>query len=525
MQQVKCWQATIFTFETQTAYHQPFLDCIITATFVGPDNQKIIREAYWDGDNFYRISFAPIAVGTWNYCLKAREDSGLNGVTGQVECLPYDGELAIYRHGFLRVSDDHRYFTYADKTPFFWLGDTHWEFAYKERFDESNHPAMDSMFKGMVNRRIAQGYTIYQSNLRSDAIMGGETYYWTQHNLPNIAFYQNELDRRMYYLADHGMVNALGFAWFMSIEDDIEKNKNLARYIIARYGALPIIWTLAGEVGGYDADKKNMYIDGWREVALYIQELDSYHHLRTAHYTNERPFASYYQREAWFNFTLNQAGHGDYVVRVEDYKDFLKQYGDKPFVEGECFYEFCSTLEENGVRLCTDAMLRRVAYMTIQVGGCGYTYGAQGIWDNVWEKGQRNTMALFNRYDIPWYEAIDGIGGYQMGYMRRFYEEQKFWELYPYEQTSDASGNPFGKKMPFVTSTKDKQRYVLYYSEATRKSGVLQGLDNTLYLMRWFNPRTGLYEDNIETIKIENKTFTIPMKPDENDWCLIVYKK
>ena len=64
-------------------------------------------------------------------------------------------------------------------------------------------------------------------------------------------------------------------------------------------------------------------------------------------------------------------------------------------------------------------MLRRVAYMSIQAGGCGYTYGAQGIWDVVWEKGRPNPMALFNRFDITWAEAIDGPGGEQMGYMPR----------------------------------------------------------------------------------------------------------
>lgn len=525
MREIERYRARILTFESKKDYADPFLDCIVTAAFTAPSGKQIVREAYWDGGRIYRVSFAPTETGVWDYALDAPEDSGLDGLTGQLTCVPYTGDLAIYKHGFLKVSADRRYFTYADDTPFFWLGDTHWEFCYKERWDTSNHPAMDSMFKGMIDRRKEQGYTVYQTNLRSDALMGGDKYYWTGEGLPNVEFYRNELDRRMQYLADQGIVNALGFAWFMSIENNMEKYKNLARYIIARYGALPMVWTLAGEVGGYDKGRQSFYVDEWRKVALYVREMDGYHHLMTAHYTNERPFASYYQDEEWMDFTLNQAGHGDFVVSADDYKAFLKEHGDKPFVEGEALYEYCSTLEENGTRLCTDAMLRRVAYLTMQAGGCGYTYGAQGIWDTVWEKGQENAMSVFNRFDVTWAEAIDGPGGAQMGYMRKFYEKQRFYELYPYRSGQDTVGDPFGKKMPLVTVTADRTRWVLYYPEATRKSGDLKGFHPGTYVMRWFNPRSGEYETEACEFAVSGDTWRIPVKPDANDWCLVVEEK
>ena len=106
---------------------------------------------------------------------------------------------------------------------------------------------------------------------------------------------------------------------------------------------------------------------------MEIEVRDGYGHLATAHYTNERPFADYYQDEPWMDFTLNQAGHGDYLIKTSDYFDYLAAHDDKPFVEGEALYEFCSTLEEMGTRLCTADMLRRVAYICMQAGGAGYT--------------------------------------------------------------------------------------------------------------------------------------------------------
>ena len=192
-------------------------------------------------------------------------------------------------------------------------------------------------------------------------------------------------------------------------------------------------------------------------------------------------------------------------------------------MEGEAFYEFCSTLEENGTRLCTDAMVRRVAYLTVQAGGCGYTYGAQGIWDVVWEKGQENKMSLFNRFDVTWAQAIDGPGGMQMGLMRKFYEEQRFWELYPYQTGKDAVGDPFGKKMPLITVTKDGGRWVLYYPEATRKSGDIH-MSSGKYVMQWFDPRNGIYKEPQE-FEVRQDTWRLPAKPDLQDWCLVVKRE
>lgn len=314
------WRPVILTFESACSFDNPFLDVEIWAEFTGPSGRVIRREAYWDGERIYRVSSAPTELGAWSYVIEAPEQTGLNGRTGNVEAVPYTGDLDLYRHGFIRVADDSRMFAYSDGTPFFWLGDTHWEFAYRESWDTSNHPGMTSQFRGMVDLRAEQGFTVYQTNLRSD--MGAGDRYWIDggmakgvEDVPNVAFYQRELDRRMAYIADAGLVNALGQAWAFAIlgEHAVEHQKHLARYLVARYGAYPMVWTLAGEVAGYRKEGRAAMIDGWREVALEIEARDGYGHLATAHYTNERPFADYYQDEPWMDFTLNQAGHGDYI--------------------------------------------------------------------------------------------------------------------------------------------------------------------------------------------------------------------
>lgn len=532
--QTQTWRQVIIPFEIQCDYENPFLDVSITAVFTGPGGQKISREAYWDGGRSYKLSFAPTAAGLWSYEIQAPENTGVNGQTGTIHCDPYTGELPIYRHGFLKVDPSGRFLTYNDGAPFFWLGDTHWAFAYGERFDESNHPGMDSMFRGMADLRAAQGYNVYQTNLRSDPDWGGRkgSCYWVDGHLgtlPDVAFYQNELDRRMFYLADLGFVNALGLAWFMSIIDRVDLWKNMARYIIARYGALPMIWTLAGEVAGYAPEPaRSSFIDQWREVALTIEKLDGYGALQTAHYDNHRPFSDYYYDEGWFDFTLNQAGHGDFPVSARDFYTYRQEHPAKPFIEGECFYEYCSTLEENGSRLCDDGMVRRVAYTAIQCGACGYTYGAQGIWDNVWEPGT-GAFDVFNRFGIPWYTAVDGVGAVQMGYMRSFYEQNHFEEMLP---MAVAAISPFGVSSdtdnyptmfdPLATANQSRSRVIIYYNEHTRGGCRIDSLPEKEYTALWFNPRTNEYTTAMEAVIPKDGCIDAPARPDRFDWLLVL---
>ncbi|MCF0110533.1 MAG: DUF4038 domain-containing protein [Erysipelotrichaceae bacterium] len=494
----------------------PVWETVITATFVSPSEKEIVREAYWDGENHFKVAYMTDEEGTWTYTVRHG-----NAVvqSGSIECVPYTGNLDLYRHGFIRVSENGKYFTYADGTPFVWLGDTHWEFAYRETWD-SNYPKMDSMFMGMADKRVAQGFNVYQTNLRADTMFGGRDHYFDG-DKPNVAFYQNELDRRMQYLADCGLINAIGLTWHMDADDGIDHLKQLARYIVNRYGSLPLVYTLVGEVAGYDPEKRQKRIDTFNELAKYIERIDPYHHLKTAHYTNERPFASYYQDEPWHSFTLNQAGHGDYIISVNDYTEYLEQYGNKPFVEGEAMYEFVSTLEEMGSRLCTADLVRRVAYTTMQVGGAGYTYGAQGIWDCVLEKGkQHSRVNIFNRFDVTWYEAVEGEGATQMGYLKEFYLKQKFWQLHHYKTAQES--NLFNKKSPLVLVNDDNSKAILYYFDGCRKQMTMP-LANGTYQVTKFDPRTNAYMRK-EDVSVQTGEWMTPKK-EENDDYLVVLEK
>lgn len=535
---IQQWCCGEITFQDPAGSHD--VVCGISAEFTAPSGRVIRREAFWDGEDVYKLRFAPTELGSWNYRV-----TGLStgDAVGAVNCVPYTGELPVYRHGFLKVGPRGKYLCHDDGTPFFWLGDTHWGIIHDERFNDSNDPRFESQFKSIVDRRAEQHFNVYQCNFHASmpgSRWRGQTPYFTKTEAgwePNLELLQNNVDPKLAYLAEKGFQIAIGYTWGASIlqPDAVEYYKMAARYLMARYGAYPVIWTLAGESGGYDNANRDRYIEGWREVALEVERLDDYGHLQTTHYTNERPFADYYQNESWYDFTLHQAGHGDYPIDRRPFRAHRKKYPNKPFVEGESMYENVLTLEPNGRRRATPLIMRRVAYLAIQCGGCGYTYGCQGMWFLQWDEPEPGSEKAGFGSSEPWYKGIDYPGAYQLGYMKDFYESIGWHRLSPLD--ADAMARPSGDRvgitltsddlealfMPSVSADEDMSTVVAYFAENNNRQPVsLCNLPYKCYKAQWFSPEAGEYTLIDDNIVPENGAWTSPLKPFEDDAVLLL---
>jgi hypothetical protein len=357
----------------------------------------------------------------------------------------------------------------------------------------------------MVDRRVKQGFTVYQTNLMM-VEWGGGSSYWKDGRLYeeiDVGFFQTTVDPRMAYIADQGLVNALGLGWYRLVDANLTAVKRFARYIVARYGSYPMVWTLGGEVAGYDPLRRQARIDDWREVALTIQAADGYNQPRTAHATAERPIAPYYQGEEWLTLTLNQLGHGDFDMQAYHYRDHLAARPGTPLVEGESMYEGMTSVEYVGRRRVTDTMVRHVAYRAIQSGCCGYTYGAQGCWNAAWTRDDSATTWG----DMPWDEGIDLSGAEHMGHLRRFYEDVGWSDLSP-------NTDIFSSESVFNATIYETYRNG--EGEAT-----LSLLNNVPYTFRWFDTRTGVFTTAAERAQPRHGSLPVPAKPDDRDWVLL----
>ncbi|MCD7819046.1 MAG: DUF4038 domain-containing protein [Lachnospiraceae bacterium] len=499
--QAEQWRTVDISITTKKKYSSPFEDVDVTGVFTGLDGQQLRLLAFWDGDGTWVLRFAPTVLGTW-VCEVNSTDSENSDFTGTVtvECVPYTGSLAMYQHGFLRVSEDKDYLEHADGTPFFWLGDTHWTFVTEERFDESNCPEYESQFKACVDKRVQQKFTVYQCNFRDgkkDGYFGRnlnlmqETDKAGRHGfIPNIKEFQENVDKKMQYLADQGLLIAVGYAWGYDMPvGGVERYKRMAKYTAARYGAYPVAWTLAGELPGYMGDLEEI-TRLWNDVAKECERWDAYGSLQSTHLACDRPFPKIYENESWFDFAMSQAGHGDFDMAQTMYSEFKQMYAGHPVLESEGNYEGAASNEYSS-RPITDAMMRRLAYLIMQSGGCGYTYGSLGVWELQWEKG----VGGIGWGDMAWWDGLNLPGVDQLTIFRDFYESVGWSRLKPLPKEKAETKSFFmeatNRSQIYFTGDADMRTIVGYMSETSMRSFVLRELTAGEYRIWEMDPATG----------------------------------
>jgi len=511
------WQAFEIALKTDRHYDNPFIDVDVTAVFTGPDGRCIKRLAFWDGEGTWKVRVALTAAGMWKYEISASDGNGDFDASGNIECVPYEGDKDIYKHGFLRVGPQGRYLIYDDGTPFFWLGDTHWTFVTEEKWDESNCPKYESQFRACVDKRVAQRFTVYQSNFRDgkDFHMFGryDAYLIDTDNglLPDLELLKKNVDPKMQYIADAGLVNAIGWSWGAAIcrEGMVERYKLLVKYLIARYGAYPVVWTLAGELPGYFPGTKQEMTDKWREIAIETEKWDSYGNLQSVHQAAGLPFTDIYMGEKWYDIAMTQAAHGDFDIWGGNYREYKERFPRMPIIESEGLYEGADS-NEGMSRVITDKMMRNLAYAAMQNGCCGYTYGCNGVWELQWEAG----VGGIGWGDMAWWDGLELPGADQLMYMREMYESVGWHKLRPVQHLVDQNiFIPALKKRDeaYFTADDEMTTVVGYFAPTSMKACTVHGLAAKSYTARWFDPETGSYTLITDDARPDNGAWSLPM--------------
>lgn len=532
------WQAIEITLTSSVTYQDPFQDVDVTATFTGPDNKTITRPAFWDGGSTWKIRFAPTQVGMWTMTTTSTDpkNRGLNHVIKTVQCAPYSGKLEIYKHGFLKVSDNGRYLVYADGTPFFYLGDTHWILSH-ERFNTSNAPGIASQFKYTVDKRVNQGFTVFQSEpgwqaksaqirINEDQRTDEEADADFKHGFTSadLAGFAN-LDRKFKYIADRGLVHANAeICW---VGDPAQfpiftepYMARLARYWVARYGAYPVIWTIAQEIDknhykAYDATT----IKKWFAAAQSTANNDAYKQPIMPHMENTDHTTA---ANSWWS---NKPYHSGWAVQWQGEladtsiaKDFWNASPAKPSVLYESAYDHFWTDSRGALG---------AAYKAFQYGMYGYGYGANGIWNDIYSKA--NDPGDFGTaYEMPahyfwWRDGADLRTGDQLSYFKHFYTSLEWWKLIPH--FNDSAWGSFADASRSLLSSNGQDTYVVFFFGSGTSTGTLKQMENhATYLAEWFNPRDGKYK-NIERFTPKDSQWVIPSRPTAEDWILLVRRK
>ncbi|WP_370095528.1 DUF4038 domain-containing protein [Winogradskyella sp.] len=536
---VEKWNVVEIELTSLVTYTDPFNDVDVSASFSGPNGVTIVRPAFWDGGQSWKIRFAPTEIGSWSMITLSTNvlDNGLHNISKSIQCNAYTGPHEIYQKGFLKIDSSNRYFVYDDGSPFFYLGDTHWTFIH-ERFDTSNKPGVPSQFKYTLDKRVSQGFTVYQTEAIQHPHSGGHTAsdeephcnFRDGFDNNDLAGFEN-IDKKFKYIADNGLVNAnSSLVWvtdpkdYATVYSEAYLSK-LSKYWVARYGAYPVLWTIAQEVDNdYYGSFNSTIMDKWYSVAQAIEDNDAYEHPLSAHMEdsegangNNHTLASTssWGSKSYHDWWAMQWQGFDGVELEETYiaKDFWNNTPTKPTILYEPPYDGFWT-DTKGAR--------GAAYKAFQYGMYGYGYGANGIWNDLYAIGDYGTAFQMPDNYLNWYDGANLPAGDQMTHFKNFYTSLDWWKLKP--RFDDQTWGSFFDPARSIISSDDNETYVIYFFGPGTTTGTLKNLDNDyIYSAQWFNPRTGVYTDIPKFIPLSGEK-TLPNRPDDQDWVMLVTK-
>jgi len=408
---------------SEKTYANPFMEIQLDAIVTQPDGKQLRVPAFWAGGNRWCFRYASSQPGqaVWRTECSDAANPKLHGVEGKLDVVAYAGDNPLYRHGPIRVAKDQRHFEHADGTPFFWLGDTWWKNLCKRMTWEG--------FQELAADRKAKGFSVVQivCGPYPDEGMfeprweneGGKPYETRDFTVVNPAYFEYA-DRRLEHLVEAGIVPAIVGAWGRSDCNSMQAvgATGLMRHwrnLVARYGAFPVVWILAGEI----ADGTKWGQGPWAEVAEYLRSVDPYKRPLTCHTSAGRRGAP--GDELLIDYDMVGGSHAAPTTR-QTLSVFTEAYGKAPPMPVLCG----ETGYEGHMQFHFQDVQRHVFWMYMLSGAAGHTYGAAGVWHASVE-GDPGITPVYDR--TTWREGMNYPGSTQLGLGKRLLEQYPWWRF------------------------------------------------------------------------------------------------
>lgn len=538
------------TFNAQHAAAAPFHEISLDILFAAPDGSERKVPAFRAGGSVWKARYSSGLPGVhrWRSVCSLDTDPGLHHRKGAVEIVPYSGENPLFRHGPVRIAADQRHFEHADGTPFFWLGDTWWMgLCGRLRFPED--------FENLAENRRSKGFNVIQlvAGLYPDMHPFDERganeagFPWEADYARIRPEYFDAADRRLWYLVEQGFTPCIVGAWgyFMAWMGE-EKLKAHWRYLIARYGAWPVVWCAAGEANLPWYRAENFPYDDqtaarrWCEIMRYIRDIDPWRRPLSIHPTaiNSHSARHVVTDETLLDFDFLQTPHdgpGTTVEAVTARTVVLSRAASPvmPVINGEASYEQL-------LGRIPPEKPRAMFWLCMTNGAAGHTYGANGIWQ-VNRKGlphgpspsQGSPAEGYGT--IAWDEAMHLAGGNQIAAGKNWlarlpwqtFEPHFSWAVWaetpkvtPGSAPVTAMGSAPGDVIPGAFGRTDGPR-VFYMLEA--RAILLRQLEpGRVYRLTHFDPvETAESDGGILTADYKGE-IPVPAPAHGHDWVLLL---
>ena len=429
------WQSVELTFAGPRLDH-PYVDADPWVDFTHSTGDVVSRPAFWDGGQTWRVRFASThADGTWTW--RVRSDAGWTPASGSLTAAPADqtaGHPAL-RQGFTRLAPSSRGLVHADGTPALVVADTAWAMPWRATVSDVRHYALDRQAKGFNaallmsvqpdmravgprSRGVDEGFEVGFEDLPAGRL--------TRVNVD----YFRYLDEIVQVLVDHGITPVLqpvfhGFGWKgLDVAGPVVPPEDYARYcryLLARYGAGPLIYLVGADGSGTEP-----------QIAAggeYLHRSDAYGQPTGIHY---RPHArnNTHQDADWLDFQWCQTGHeADHVP--DRVATMWRESPVKAVMNGEPTYEHSGRRgkgegwwqgHEAWSNLCAGAVM-------------GVAYGAGSLWQWVVRPDEPGHEPFFLAPGAGWREALEFEGSRYVGLLGQIlaglpvHETEPCWDV------------------------------------------------------------------------------------------------
>lgn len=430
----------------------------------------------------------------------------------------------------LRVSPDGHTLKKEDGTPFFWLGDTAWN--YFARLNQSEA-------KRYLDDRVAKRFTVIQAHvlpwtLQTRNVHGQTAFLNGDFDQPNEAYWQH-VDTLMRMTTDRGLYIALLPVWCRTyiepapngtdgpnvVLTDSAKAYRYARFLGNRYRTYPnLIWVLGG-------DRRPTRHGVYRQLARGLTETyangDPDKILLTYHPpggTNRPPATStgeFYHHEPWMDLNMIQSGHALANASYQRISEDYVRQPTKPTFDAEPCYEQHAVKHDFKNGHFNARHVRRRAWWSVLAGACGFTYGGNGIYG----MDKPNDLVEPDHFSHFWYDALNHEGAGQMQHVRSLIETLGVGRLVPDSTRLKSASGTVDDRVQ-VARGKDNSYVVAYITDGHSITLDLSRMNSRRLSGYYFDPRTGRRQLIARVARQSAATFTPPTSGSEQDWVLVV---
>jgi hypothetical protein len=530
------------SFNTNKQYTSPFNNVFMDVVFTDPQKAKHITiPAFYAGDGVWRVRYASMNVGDHQFITKCNDtlNSDLHLIKGAVLIKPYKGNNPFYQHGAITVSGDKKHFAHADGTPFLWIGDTWWMGLVKRLhwFDE---------FQLLVNDRAKKGFNVVQitaglygdlNNTFDYRAEGEGGYPWDNAFSEINTKYFDAADKRILYLANSGIAPCIVGSWgYWMRWLGAEKTKQYWRYLIARWGAMPVVWCIAGEttnpwyLSEQISEDSKILKEQWSYVLSYVDSIEPFGRLITTHPKHATNSWEEVNNPSLLDFNMQQSGHntmpeGQVTIALKGW-EFMP---DMPTISGESRYERLTLKREwvspeenlklvNGLCEIGSKEARQAFWSHILASGCaGHTYGASGIFQintDEWKFGKG--FSGVNWGTMSWNDAMKLPGSEHIAIAKTILLKYPWNRFRPNAEAFEGD---------IIAAATDDKTCAIALATAGKAINLQQDGFHTFKSALWYDPTTGVSKPAVLE-KTDNHREGFVMKElnstGDSDWILVL---